>query len=141
MLFVFTDSFSSDSQLLECGRYTRKLVFQRSSAGDGLKLYYISLDHVGVDVHETFTPKYSSPPATTRVCTVKLRKKFYLLCVCVCVSVRVCVRVCVCVCTCSCSQQHLGLHQVWTILHPDPGQVLVQPMDAHNMLSLAITSA
>ena len=51
---------SSDSQLLAGGKYTRKLSVQRSKAGDELKIHYISLDRVGMDVHEVFTPKYTS---------------------------------------------------------------------------------
>jgi len=55
----------SDSQLLDRGRYTRKLIIQRSCAGDALKIHYISLEHVGVDVFDTFTPKYMTAPTTT----------------------------------------------------------------------------
>ncbi len=57
---------TSDSQLLNNGQYTRKLVVQRSTAGDCLKVYYVSLDHVGIDVYETFNPKYSYPLTNSR---------------------------------------------------------------------------
>ena len=37
-------------------------MIKRAKAGDELKVYYISLDHVGIDIHDTFTPKYTAPP-------------------------------------------------------------------------------
>ncbi len=57
----------SDTQLLNRGMYTRKLVVPRAKGGDELKGHYISLTRVGVDVHEAFTPKYTTAPAKQKV--------------------------------------------------------------------------
>lgn len=57
----------SDSRLLDGGKYSRKLVVQRARAGDELKIHYISLTRVGVDVHEVFTPKYTTSNTTGSV--------------------------------------------------------------------------
>ena len=41
-------------------------MIQRAGAGDELKVYYISVDRVGVDILDTFIPKYTTPPKLTQ---------------------------------------------------------------------------
>ena len=57
----------SDSQLMGCGQYTRKLSLQRARAGDELRIHFVSLDKVGSDMEEKFTPRYSTPPISDTI--------------------------------------------------------------------------
>ncbi len=63
--------FSSDSQLMSGGKYSRKVSVQRARAGDKLRAHYISLDRVGVDNQEVFSPSYSNPPRN-RPCSMEV---------------------------------------------------------------------
>ena len=61
----------SDSQMMGNGHFTRKLTVQRSRSGDDLRIHVISMDLVGLDIQEVYTPRYttvptSRPPLKTR---------------------------------------------------------------------------
>ena len=51
----------SDSQLMNAGQFSRKLSVQRAKAGDEVKVHFVSLEKVGTDVKEVFTPRYKTP--------------------------------------------------------------------------------
>jgi ATP-dependent DNA helicase HFM1/MER3 len=48
-----------DSQLLAGGQFTRRLTVHRTSDSDEIQVYYISMEYVGLDCHEAFTPRYT----------------------------------------------------------------------------------
>lgn len=52
----------TDSQLMTFGQLIRKMSTQRAKAGDEVRVYFVSLEKVGTDVEEVFTPRYSAPP-------------------------------------------------------------------------------
>jgi ATP-dependent DNA helicase HFM1/MER3 len=51
----------TDSQLLSSGRWSRKITIQQASKGIKLHFHYISLEYVGLDVHQSFIPEYIQP--------------------------------------------------------------------------------
>ena len=57
----------SDSQLMGCGRFSRKLSLQRARAGDEVRVHFVSLEKVGTDVGEVFTPRYTTPPISDAI--------------------------------------------------------------------------
>lgn len=51
----------TDSQLMTSGQLCRKLSVQRAKAGDEVRVHLVSVEKVGTDVEEVFTPRYSTP--------------------------------------------------------------------------------
>lgn len=52
----------TDSQLMSSGQLCRKLSVQRAKAEDEVRVHFVSVEKVGADVEEVFTPRYSTPP-------------------------------------------------------------------------------
>jgi hypothetical protein len=53
----------TDSQLMTAsGQLIRKLSVQRARAGDEVRVHFVSVEKVGTDMEEVFTPRYSTPP-------------------------------------------------------------------------------
>lgn len=70
-MFCVCISSCSDSQMMGSGHFTRKLTVQRSRSGDDLRIHVISMDLVGLDIQEVYTPRYTTvptnrPPPKTR---------------------------------------------------------------------------
>ena len=49
---------------MSSGRFTRRLSVQRAIDGDELNVHFISLDKVGLDVKQVYTPQYLTPAMT-----------------------------------------------------------------------------
>ena len=53
----------TDSQLMTSGgQLVRKLSIQRARAGDEVRVHLVSIEKIGTDMEEVFTPRYSTPP-------------------------------------------------------------------------------
>ena len=52
----------TDSQLMGSGQFSRKLSLQRAKAGDDIRVHFVSLEKVGTDMEEVFTPRYMTTP-------------------------------------------------------------------------------
>ena len=53
----------TDSQLVTSGgQLIRKLSIQRAKAGDEVRVHFVSIEKVGTDAEEVFTPRYLIPP-------------------------------------------------------------------------------
>ena len=77
----------TDSQLMNSGQLSRKLSVQRAKAGDEVRVHLVSIEKVGADVEEVFTPHYSTPPINSGSSGGGMGRKPQV-CVCVCVRER-----------------------------------------------------
>ena len=57
----------SDSHLFVGGQFSRKLSLQRPKTGDDIRVHFVSLEKVGTDVEEMFTPRYTTAPSISAV--------------------------------------------------------------------------